>query len=710
MGEISKGVSKGDGLGLILGRNAYLEDKIPCNTLFVKVLRCSSSRNIKYININDAVKIPGVECILTNKSIHKVGTSELGEDEFNSIFPNDIALIAALDEESANEAMKLIKIEYELDEIKILSINKKDDLSVIYSFGNVDKEFKHDLVILEEVYRTQSIYQGFLETCRSYTYFDQYERLVVVSTSEVPFLVRKILSERLQVPIGKIRVIKPKTGGGYGGKSIVSSEYYPAIITLKTGKPAKVIYTVDETFNMVEEKSETDVKVKLGATREGKISAIDIEISQGPVNRVDYSDHPIIDAASEVMSLYNFKAARFLSNISANRLKKSDLSEVVFGIESTINNLGKKLNMDIIKIHEINMIKKGNEINQRILDDKNYALDYCIKRGKKLIEWDEKYPKKQVASNKVRGIGMSIARQDIGVPYEDAASSTIKFNEDGTFMLTIGTNDLGICSSTILSQICAEAIGVTTDKVMVLSCDTDLMPFYSNTYSTKTLYALANAVKKTGEKMRKLIIETAGEILGTDVSLIIYDGETIRIKNSDKVMTMREFGKKVVYALKQLFVCDSYTFKKTTPSYMAGFVEVEVDTETGKIRVENFVGVFDIGTVINPTLMKVEAESSILRGIGMAMYEEVKKNSENNMDLNPLIYRIPTRNDFGNITVEFTNTYDASGVYGAKSSLNIGFNTVPAAIQEAVYNAIGVRVNELPITSEKIIMNNKTSK
>ncbi|KMT20900.1 xanthine dehydrogenase family protein molybdopterin-binding subunit [Clostridium cylindrosporum] len=761
MKEVTRSLPKVDGLGLVLGKPVYTDDLADPNALVVKILRSPHAfAKIKSINTEIAKKVPGIECILTHHDVPKVRYTRAGQaypetspqdtlilDEYVRYVGDDVAIIAGVDEECVEKAKKLIKVEYEVLE-PILDLEKAEGNSIIihpeddceclvdvgydptknivcklkYDHGDIEKVFAESDLVLDRTYYTQSSHQGFMETFRSATHIDEHGRLVVISSTQVPFHVRRSLAKALEMPIGKIRIIKPRIGGGYGGKQSGNSEYYPALVTMKTGKSAKIIFTREETFEAGLPRIPMRLDIKVGANKDGRITAIDLKAVGSAGAYGEHANSILFATVMKVLNLYNkIDAGRYVgtgvytNTVPTGAFRGFGATQGVFALENTVNEIADILKMDPTVIHDKNMIKKGektikfrcNGIENRGPDEvmQSCGLEYCVKRGKELIGWDEKFPGKQVGPNKFRGVGMAIARQGSGVPYQDMGSATLKFNDDGSFMLFIGATDLGTGSDTILSQICAEAIGVETENIAVLSSDTDLTPFDSGAYASSTTYVSGNAVKKTGEKMRSMIMEEAARVLNVPLSTITFEDGVISVEGTSHSITLGNLAKTLMYAQKQLVASDSYVGHKSPPPYIAGFAEVEVDTTTGKVFLENFVGVLDIGTPINPLLAKIQAEGGILHGIGMALHEEVRTSSTGKMQTNTFMtYKVPTRKDFGKIITEFDDSYEPTGPYGAKSVGEVGLNTSSPAIREAIYNAVGVRVNSIPITPEKVLM------
>jgi CO/xanthine dehydrogenase Mo-binding subunit len=284
-------------------------------------------------------------------------------------------------------------------------------------------------------------------------------------------------------------------------------------------------------------------------------------------------------------------------------------------------------------------------------------------------------------------------------------SAMIKLNDDGFFNLMVGATEIGQGSDTILGQIAAESIGVSPDKVITYSSDSDLTPFDTGAYASSTTYISGNAVKLAADSMRKMIIEEGAKALGTPVGETTFNGKTV--ESAGKSITLADLSNRLYYNedQKQLVAVESYVGTISPPPFMAGFAEVEIDPGTGKVELLDYAAVVDCGTTINPALARVQVEGGLVQGIGMAMYEDVVYTSKGGFITNNMMnYRIPTRKEITKISVEFADSYEPSGPYGAKSVGEIGIDTPPAAITNAIYNAVGVRIKELPVTSEKVLM------
>lgn len=756
-------IPKVDGMQLVTGKPVYTDDIAPKDSLIIKILRSPYAfAKIKSINKEKAEKIPGVECILTHEDLPKKLFTRAGQsypepstydkyilDEYVRYIGDEVTIVAAVSEDIALKALKLIKVEYEVYEPVLdmeqaethpskihfrdkchsninIGFDPEKNIAAVYNFGygKVDEVLEKCDVVVKGTYRSQAQAHAMMETYRAFSYIDQYGKLVIVSSTQIPFHVRRMVANALDLPISKVRVIKPRIGGGFGGKQTAQVEFYTAAVTLKTGKPSKIIYTRKETFESTTTRQPMKISVTIGADKDGNIKAIDMEALS---DTGAYGEHAytVLGAAGyKTLPLYNkAEAARFRGKaVYTNRtpggaLRGYGVTQGTFALESAINELAHKLNMDPTELREKNMLRKGETseifnmttvgagIEPIIMN--SCELEYCVKRGKDLIDWDNKYPRREISPNRIRGIGMSIAMQGSGIPGIDTATATIKLEDNGCFTLLLGATDIGTGSDTILRQIAAEALGVENETISVYSSDTDLTPFDVGAYASGTTYFSGNAVKKAAIKMKELIEQEGARHLKLNVEDVIFDGKEIRNKSGDEKVSLADLSNRLIYKnpTNQLTSTASFGTSDVAPPFVSGFAEVEVDIETGKVELINYVTVVDSGTIINPTLARIQTEGGVVQGIGMALFEEVREDSRGRMITNELMeYKIPSRLDINNIIVDFAESYEPTGPFGAKSIGEVVTNTPCPAIADAIYNAVGVRVRDLPITPEKVKM------
>ncbi|MEW8954913.1 xanthine dehydrogenase family protein molybdopterin-binding subunit [Clostridium sp.] len=748
---IGENIKKIDAMSITTGKPVYTDDLAMKDALVVKLLRSPHSfAKILDIDIERALKVPGVECILTYKDVPKERFTLAGQsypepspydrlilDEIVRYVGDEVAIIAAKDERTALKAMDLIKVKYEVyepvldfetaeghssivheEEVKCnfnIGMEKEKNIASkeYVEHGNVEEELKKCDYVVEETYYTQAQAHCMMETYRAFNYMDHMGRLVVVSSTQIPFHVKRHLSRALQIPGSKIRVIKPRIGGGFGGKQTACVEIFTAIVTLKTGKPAKLVYDRKETFQCSTSRHGMRFKVRLGADKEGYIKAIDIE---GLSDTGAYGEHcsTVFGVVGEkTIPLYNkINAGRYhgkvvyTNKVPAGAFRGYGATQGCFAIECAVNELAEKLNMDPIEIRFKNLCKEGEMTYPYNKVMTSSTLHKCIEKGKELIKWDEKYPCVDIGDNKVRSVGMAVTMQGSGIAGIDTSSSEIRLSDSGEYILFIGSTDMGTGSDTILAQMAAEVLETTVDNIVVVSSDTDVTPYDPGSYASSTTYVTGMAVIKAAENLKSKIISKAAEVLEVSIEdidfigdkVITKDGKTMYLKNLAEILTV---GPRTEH----LTGIGSHGSEVSPPPFIAGFVEIELDKETGKIDIIDYVAVVDCGTVINPNLARVQVEGGIVQGIGLALYEEVHYNPKGKLDTNTFMqYKIPNRKDVGNIIVDFVPSFEKTGPFGAKSVGEVVVNTPSPAIAHAVYNGAKINIRNLPITGEKVFM------
>ena len=332
-------------------------------------------------------------------------------------------------------------------------------------------------------------------------------------------------------------------------------------------------------------------------------------------------------------------------------------------------------------------------------------LHKSIETGKSLIGWDDKYPSKEVGDNKVRAVGMAVTMQGSGIASIDTASAEVRLNDDGNYTLLVGSTDMGTGSDTILAQMAADVLETTFDNIIIHAADTDISPYDPGSYASSTTYVTGMAVVKAAESLMNQILETGAGFLHSSPENVEFDGTNLRTADGEQSITLKKIAELVVLGSenRQLVGNATHGSPISPPPFIAGFAEVEVDRDTGKVELVDYVAVVDCGKVINPNLATLQTEGGLVQGIGMALYEDVKYSLQGKMSTNSFLqYKIPSRKDIGNIRVVFEESFEPTGPFGAKSIGEVVTNTPAPAIAHAVYNAVGVRVTDLPITPEKL--------
>ncbi len=762
--QVKRGRAKIDGKGLVMGRPAYTDDLAPKEALVVKVLRSPHAfAKIKKIDASKALALPGVECVLTHRDVPRVPITRAGQghpepspkdkyilDEYVRYPGDEAAVVAAADEATAEQAVSLIEIEYEVLEPLLdmeeaegsasvvhpeagpytmfpMGFEPQKNIAAVYKMdiGDVDEELSRSAHVVEGRFYTQAQAHAAMEPHAAFSYYDVQERLNVVSSTQNPFHTRRILGEVFGIPLRGIRVYKPRIGGGFGGKQQVHLELFTVLVTMKTGKPAKAVMSRREVFESSFARHKMRLDIRVGADAEGRLQAIDLQVLS---DTGAYGEHALTvftNCGSKSLPLYNkVKAVRFGGKIvytnrtPAGAYRGYGAIQGDYVLESAVSELAHKIGIDPVEMRKRNMIREGetSEIF-RIMGEggegvemtiESCKLDYCVSRGAELIGWKPSALRREMGNGKVRGKGMAIAMQGSGIPQIDMGSATIELQDDGFFKLLIGATDIGTGSDTILAQIAAEELGVSADDIVVYSSDTDRTPFDVGAYASSTTYVSGNAVIRAAKKMKVLLREKAAEKFGIAPENVEFDGRELKSGDGSRSITLKELSYDTLYhdglEMRTLAATGSFSGKVSPPPYMAGFCEVEVDTETGEVRVIDYAAVTDCGTPINTELARVQVEGGVLQGIGMTLSEDVVLSPKGKMMTNNFMsYKIPSRQDVEKIRVELAESYDPTGPFGAKSVGEIGIDTPLAAISNAVYNAVGVRLRSLPLTPEKVL-------
>ena len=750
---IHKSVRKKDSMQLLLGKPVYTDD-ITGPALVVKLLRSPHANAIvEEIHTEIAKKIPGVVDIYTWEDVPKTRFAIAGQtypepspydrliiDRHVRFVGDVVAIIAAEDEKTACKAMKLVKVKYNVLE-PVLDFHKAKDNPVLVhpeddwyppvdvggdakrnviahelsGDGDVDAVISDCEVSFSHAYHMRAFNQAMMETFRTYTCLDRYGRLHVISSTQIVFHVRRILSRALGIPKSKIRVEKPRIGGGFGAKQTAVSEVYPAFVTMQTGRPAKLIFTRYESQIAGSPRHEMEVTVRLGADRDGHIRGLDLYTlsntgaygEHGPTT-VGLSGHKSIPLYTGGLEAFRFGYDVVYTNtMAAGAYRGYGATQGIFALETSVNELAESLGIDPTQIREKNMLREGMKMPAYYGETANAcALDRCMARCRELFGWEEKYPVREMGDGKVRTAGVAMAMQGSCISNVDVGSATVKLADDGTFNLIIGAADMGTGCDTILAQMVAECMDCSVDDVAVFGADTDASPYDSGSYASSTTYVTGKAVELACEELKKKLCAIAAGMLGCEPEETVFEDGCVRKIHTDERVTLAQISVKDQVANDIAAVATaSHSSPVSPPPYMVGMVEIELDRYTGEVKILDYVAVVDCGIAINPALARIQAEGGIVQGIGHTLFENITYDETGKpVESNFMQYKIPTRLDMGHLQVEFENSYEPTGPFGAKSIGEIVINTPAPAIAHAIYRATGVWHRELPITPEKILM------
>lgn len=752
--HISKPVRKKDAMNLLLGKPAYVEDITPHDCLIVKVLRSPYAHAlIEDIDVSIALKIPGIEAIYTYHDVPQKRFTMAGQtypepspydrlilDQRLRFIGDAVAIVAGESEKVVNRALKLIKVKYQVLK-PLLDFHKSKDNPLLvhpeenwkalcpvgadnqrnlcasdsFEDGHVDEVLASCDHVIERTYHTKANNQAMMETFRTYCEIDPYGRLHVISSTQIVFHVRRILANALDIPKSKIHVEKPRIGGGFGAKQTVVAEVYPAFVTWMTKKPSRMIYSRKEALIASSPRHEMEITIRLGAMNDGKIRAIDLYTlsntgaygEHGPTT-VGLSGHKSIPLYTNHLEAFKFAYDVVYTNVqAAGAYRGYGATQGIFALESAVNEMAQILGIDAVEMREINMVQQGqtmsayyNEIAQ------SCALDRCLNRAKEMFDWKHRRIPRKMDNGKIRAAGVALAMQGSGISGVDVGSATIKLNDEGFYVLSIGAADMGTGCDTILAQMAAEVLDCSVDDIVVFGADSDASPYDSGSYASSTTYVTGKAVEKACLQLKENILKLAASKLNCDISKLDFQGhQIVNIENS-KTISLADIA---TYSMCGNDIATQVTMTHSSPvsppPFMVGMAEIELDMETGHVDVLDYVAVVDCGTVINTNLARVQTEGGIVQGIGMALYENIQYSSRGALAENSFMqYKIPTRLDIKNIRIEFESSYEDTGPFGAKSIGEIVINTPSPAIGHAIAQATGIWHRELPITPEKIVM------
>ena len=751
---IHKSVRKKDAMQLLLGKPVYTDDVRPKDALVVKILRSPHANAIvESVNTKAAKLIPGVVDVYTWEDVPTTRFAIAGQtypepspydrlilDRHVRFAGDAVAIIAAETEAAAMKAMKIIKVTYKVLEAVLDFRTAKDNPVLVHpeedwyppcevggdpkrnmvacgsdSHGDVDGILDACEIVLDRTYHTKAYNQAMMEPFTCYTSLDRYGRLHVISSTQIVFHTRRILSRALGIPKSQIRVEKPRIGGGFGAKQTAVCDVYPAFVTMKTGRAASITYTREESQIAGSPRHEMEIRVRIGATKEGKIRVLDLYTlsntgaygEHGPTT-VGLSGHKSIPLYTGSLEAYRFAYdVVYTNHQAAGAYRGYGATQGIFAVESIVSELAEQLGMDATMIRDMNMVKEGMLMPAYYNEVANAcALDRCLEHCRQMFGWEEKYPVRDMGNGKVRAAGVAMGMQGSCISFVDVGSATIKLSEDGTYNLIIGAADMGTGCDTILAQMAAECMDCSVEDIAVFGADTDVSPYDSGSYASSTTYITGKAVEKACTDLKKRICSIASDMLKCGEDEVVFEKGQVRRMETNETVSLTDIAYKTqVFNEKPAEATATHTSPVSPPPYMVGMVEIELDKLTGKVEILDYMAVVDCGIPINPALARIQTEGGIVQGIGHTLMENVTYDRQGKpIESSFMQYKVPTRLDMGKLKVEFEHSYEPTGPFGAKSIGEIVINTPAPAIAHAIYRATGVWHRELPITPEKIAM------
>jgi len=755
--NVNRAVMKKDAMALVTGAPVYTDDLAPKDCLVVKVLRSPHAHAlVKTIDTKRASAVPGIACVLTWEDSPACRFTQAGQtypepspydrriiDRRLRFVGDVVAIVAGDTEQAVDRALKLIKTEYEVLK-PVLDFRKAKDNPVLVhpeedwkslcpvgadnkrnlcssgseSDGDVEAVLKDCDLVIERTYHTKADNQTMMETFRAFTYLDAFGRLNVVASTQIPFHIRRILANALGIPKSAVRVVKPRIGGGFGAKQTGVAEIYPAIVTMKTGRPAKMIYTRYESMIAASPRHEMEVTVRMGLSNEGKVRAVDMYTLSNTGAYGEHGPTTVGLSGHKAIPIYTPEAFRFTYDVvytnyqSSGAYRGYGATQGLFAVETALNEAAALLGIDPLEIRRKNFLREGQIMpayyNERL---ESCHVSQCMEKARAMMDWDKKYPFKDMGNGKVRGVGVGISMQGSGIPCVDVGTVTIRLSDEGHYNMMIGATDMGTGCDTILSQMAADCMDCDVKDIVVSGVDTDVSPYDSGSYASSTTYVTGMAVVKACRELREKIIAQGAELLGIPAKTADFDGACVYAANEDNAndgsasISLKDIStKRMCGSGLALEATVSHSSPTSPPPFMCGMAEVEVDLQTGEIELLEYKAAVDCGTVINPNLARIQAEGGIVQGIGMALFEDINYTDKGRLKENSFMqYKIPARVEIPDLEVEFDSSYEPSGPFGAKSVGEVVMNTPLPAIVQAVYHATGLWFRELPITPEKVI-------
>ncbi len=755
---VGHNVRKVDGVQLVTGRPAFTDDIHVPGMLYGKILPSPYAHaRIRNIDTRKAKALPGVHAVLTYKDVPRVPHTTAGQawpepspydtyllDSKVRFVGDRVAAVAAETRAIAEQALKLIEVDYEvlpavLDMEQAMApgapmIHDEPDSTKIYDaahniaahiyreIGNVDEAFRQADHIFEGEFRTGRQQHCSIEPHVTIAWLDAHSRLVIRSSTQVPYHCRRQVAMILQIPVSRIHVIKPRIGGGFGGKQEMLLEDICGALALATGRPVKIEYTREEEFHMARSRHPQILRMKMGVKRDGTVIASHLKVLATTGAYGSHSSTVQGNTGSKVLPLYRAPNLRFECDVVytnapvAGAFRGYGCPQGFFAQESMADEIAYKLGIDPVDFHQKNAIRLGDidRLSAQLGEGKeglprvirSCGLPQCIELGAEAIRWKERRAAPPQPGHLKRGVGMAATMQGSGIAGIDWASAFIKMNEDGAFFLQVGASDVGAGADTVLAQIAAETLGVTLDKIIITSGDTDITPFDVGAYASSTTIISGGAVKKTAEKVRAQVLAIASRMLETPVEKLACGNNAVFVESQpEKRVSIGDVALQALYKEKtQVMDGASHFNTDSPPPFSVTFADVEVDTQTGHVRVLHLATAVDPGVAINPMQAEGQVEGAVTQGLGFALIEElVLDEAGRPRNASFLDYKIFSAKDMPKLSTILVTTDEPLGPYGAKSVSEVPINGPAPAIANAIFHATGVRIRKLPIRPEELL-------
>jgi putative selenate reductase molybdopterin-binding subunit len=747
---------KVDAVKLVTGRGTFADDTEVRGLLVARILKSPLAHaRVKRIDTEAARAVPGVHAVITHEDVPRRPYTSAGQswpepspydmyvlDRKVRFVGDPVAAVAAETMEAAERALELIDVEYEpLDPVLDMHDAMKPGAPIIHDEeesygiydpsrniaahidverGDIEEGLRRADVVVENEFFVQYQQHTCLEPHCTVAFFDEDDRLVLRTSTQIPYHCRRMVAFALDIPVRNVHVIKPRVGGGFGNKQEVVTEPIAAVLAMKTGRPVKLEYSRLEEFTIARMRHPQHIWMKTGVNRDGSISANSLHVLS---NTGAYGTHGLTvtgNTGTKPLPLYRSPNMKFYADIVYTNLPISGAfrgygaPQGFFAMEVHMDEVAEAIAMDPLEFRRKNHIRVGDTDlmsaaagegagkKPRVMH--SCGLPECLDRGAAAIGWHEKRGRPGTGRLR-RGVGMAILMQGSGVAGDELAAAVIRMNEDASFNLHVGSADIGTGSDTTNCQVAAEVLGVPVENIVIRSGDTDDITFDYGAYASSTAYITGTCVLKAAEDARQQIVVAAARMLEEDPEgLLVHDGKVVALNG--KSVTLQEVALECLYGENKTVIMGKGTHasKESPPPFVAMFAEVEVDTETGKVRPIEVVSAVDVGKALNPDICEGQVEGAVTQGLGYALTEEIQIGEDGRV-LNPsfMDYKIFCAADMPRLTTILVEAEEPTGPFGAKSVAEIAINGPAPAISNAIYDAIGVRLHSLPMTAEKIL-------
>jgi putative selenate reductase molybdopterin-binding subunit len=745
-----------DAVKLATGRGTFVDDLHVPDLLHARILHSPHAHaRIRRIDASQARAMPGVVAVLTHEDVPRVPYTTAGQgwpepspldtvvlDAKVRFVGDRVAVVAAEDPELAARACQAIKVDYEVlpalfDPEKAMGpdapvIHDEPDArgikdaarnlaaEIVAEVGSLERGLAEAERAFEGTYRVGYVQQASIEPHITITWLDEDHRLVVRTSTQVPFHVRRIIAPLLGIPVRRIRVIKPRVGGGFGGKQEILIEDLCGLLTLRTGRPVRLEYTREEELTAARTRHPQIVRIRSGV-RDGRFTALEMHVLE---NTGAYGTHALTVMSvtgHRSLALYRcpnlrYEARAVYTNLAvAGAFRGYGCPQGFFALESHVDEIAQALGEDPLAFRERNHVREGDEQPiAEVLGEgregfrqviRSCGLPEAVRLGAEAIGWERERRLRPHGGSRRRGVGMALAMQASGIPGVDMGAASLKMNEDGSFNLLVGATDIGTGSDTMFCQVAAETLGVGVEKIIPYSSDTDMTPFDPGAYASSTTYISGRAVEKAARIVLGQILEVGGRLLGEKPEDLVAHGGRVCARDG-RAVTYEDICLSSLYQKDQFQIMGtaSHMSYDSPPPFAAVFALVEVDTETGLVEVLRIVEAVDCGQVVNPRMAEGQVEGAAVQSLGYALYERMPFDAQGRMLFRSFRdYTIAAAPDIPEIVTILVPTHEPTGPFGAKAVAEIPINGPAPAIANAVAHATGARLRDLPLTPDRVL-------